>query len=103
MLFRSLNKDQIGLGSIWSTRALFGDFSHDNAANIITEINSRFNIERNTGVGYMYTNEFVNKPIHPIVKKIRRGADSIHRLVPRGSTKPLEYWIPNELWPLILE
>ena len=90
-----------GIGSIWSTSALFGDFFFSDSAELILEINSRFKIERADGVGYIYTNELVSKPVHPVVRRIREGRENLSRLIPPGSALPDRYWLPRELWPLI--
>jgi hypothetical protein len=94
------DKSVKGLGSIWSTSALFGDFALNNAASIIQNLNARFNVERPDGVGYFYTDELVVKPVHPIVRRIRQGREPIGRLVPHGSPHPDEYWLPRSLWSI---
>jgi|CXWL01.1.fsa_nt_gi hypothetical protein len=89
-----------GIGSIWSTSAQFGDFFFSDSADIIRAINDRFRIERKDGIGYMYTNEVVSKPVHPILKKIRDGRENKEKLIPKGSKMPNQYWLPKQLWSL---
>ncbi len=93
--------DSQGIGSIWSTSALFGDFAFPDSADIIIGINARFRIERPDGIGYMYTDELVAKPVHPIVKRIREGRENLSKLIPPGSHQPAKYWLPKQLWPLL--
>ncbi len=94
------DRSQDGLGSVWSTSAQFGDFCFRDSSDLILNINSRFRIERQHGVGYMYTNEIVSKPVHPIVRRIREGREQIGKLIPPGPTANPRYWIPHELWSL---
>ncbi len=86
-----------GLASVWSTKALFGDFAYPDSATIITEITDQFRAIRQDGIGYMYGNEHTRKPIHPIVVSILRRKASRQKLIPRGNRHPDSFWLPNEL------
>ncbi len=90
-----------GIASVWSTSAQFGNFSFPDSHKVIQDINARFRVERETGIGYMYTDEIVSKPVHPVVSQIRRGRESVSKLVPPGSTSSKRYWVPRVLWSVI--
>jgi len=78
-----------GIASVWSTKAHFGDFYFDDSADLILRITSRFNAVDEQGIGYMYTNQRTpNKPIHPIVRRVQEGTESVSRLIPKGSKAP---------------
>jgi len=88
-----------GLASVWSTKAMFGDFSAIDSASIIETVTRRFNAVTPEGIGYMYGNQRTpNKPVHPVVERIRAGKESPERLIPSGSQYPQEFWLPQELW-----
>jgi hypothetical protein len=87
----------LGLASVWSTKALFGDFIYPESASLITEITEQFRATHEDGIGYMYGSEHTNKPTHPIVKRIRDGEESRQKLIPRGNKKPETFWLPKEL------
>jgi len=84
-----------GLASVWSTRALFGDFAADDAATLVRQLTGRFGAIYEDGIGYMYTDERATKPTHPIVSAGRVAAA---RLIPKGATRDDRYWLPRELW-----
>jgi hypothetical protein len=92
------NPDISGLASVWSTRAMFGAFSDPDAAAIIVAITDRFNAFDQNGIGYMYTDERVTKPAHPIVGRILSGKQSKKILVPPGMHGPDNFWLPKVLW-----
>ena len=96
------DRDVQGIGSIWSTSAHFGDFAFADSADVIIDINNRFKIEQKDGIGYMYTDEVVAKPVHPIIKRIREGKDEISKLIPPGAKNSPKYWLPKQLWPLVV-
>lgn len=86
-----------GYGVLWSTNVHFGDFYFDNSAEIIENINSRFNADRN-GFGYFYGPSTFgrNNPEHPIVEKIVSGSEPVARLLPKGFEEK-ERWLPEKL------
>jgi hypothetical protein len=84
-----------GLASVWSTKALFGDFVFPQSAGIIVDLTTRFNAFTQDGIGYMYGNRHTHKPIHPIVQAILTGKEDKSRLIPRGTDKPEEFWLPR--------
>lgn len=89
------DNSKAGLAAVWSTRAFFGDFEYQNSAAIVEELTSRFNAFASDGIGYMYGNSKTpNKPVHPILAKIAVGKESIDRLIPRGSIKVQQWWLP---------
>lgn len=86
----------LGLAAVWSTKAFFGDFVYPDSADIVERLTGRFDALSPGGFGYMYGNaETPNKPIHPILAKIAAGQESADRLIPRGSTKPRAWWLPQ--------
>ena len=85
-----------GLASVWSTKAFFGDFIFPQSAEIILDLTSRFNAIRRDGIGYMYGNKHTNKPIHPIVHAVLIGKEKKSRLIPRGTDKPDDFWLPED-------
>jgi hypothetical protein len=91
-----------GIGSIWSTSAHFGDFVFPDSADLILSINARFGLERPDGIGYVYSDEVVAKPVHPIVRRIREGREPLSKLIPPGSKLPTRYWLPKSLWSLVV-
>lgn len=90
-----------GIGSVWSTSAHFGDFIFSDSAEIVQDINARLGIARPDGVGYIYTDELVNKPTHPIVRRIREGREPVSKMIPPGWTGASRYWLPKSLWSLV--
>jgi hypothetical protein len=85
-----------GLASVWSTKAHFGDFVSEDAAETILDVTQRFNALADDGIGYMYLNSRTpNKPVHPIVKRIAAGRERPERLIPRGNKKPPTFWLPQ--------
>ena len=86
-----------GLGALWSTNFLFGDFYFSNSLEIIETINNRFNANRN-GYGYFYGPNTAkrNIPEHPIIEKIRSGKVPIERILPPRFID-IEKWVPNQL------
>lgn len=86
-----------GMASVWSTKALFGDFVYPKSAEIIIELTSQFNALRDEGLGYMYGNQHTNKPVHPIIELILKGKENRQRLIPQGNNKSDNYWLPKEL------
>jgi hypothetical protein len=88
-----------GVASIWSTSAQFGDFLFPDSADVILSSTQRFGAVRD-GLGYIYGNDVVSKPVHPIVSRIRQGRESVSRLLPRGRSQPPEFWLPKDLWSL---
>ena len=90
------NRDIDGLAAVWSTKAFFGDFVYSDSAAIVEQLTGRFNAASSDGIGYMYGNaKTPNKPIHPILAKISAGKVSMDRLIPRGSTKDSQWWLPQ--------
>jgi hypothetical protein len=87
-----------GLASVWSTEAFFGQFAANDAGNLIEQLTNRFRAMSPDGIGYMYTDERVNKPVHPIVASIQAGRVSIDRLIPHGTTRTTRFWVPKQLW-----
>ena len=92
-----IDKKTDGLASVWSTKALFGDFVFPKSAQIIIELSEQFRAIRPEGIGYMYGDSHTKKPIHPIVDAIRNGKESKSRLIPRGNDKSDDFWIPKEI------
>ena len=87
-----------GLAAVWSSKGFFGDFVYPDSALLIEWLTERFDAITPAGIGYMYGNdETPNKPVHPIVEKIRAGKESPDRLIPRGNTKPGFWWLPPGL------
>lgn len=86
-----------GLASVWSTKAFFGDFICPQSAEIILDLTTRFNAIRKDGIGYMYGNKHTNKPIHPVVHDVLVGKKDKSRLIPRGTDKPEDFWLPEDL------
>lgn len=86
-----------GLASVWSTKALFGDFVYPGSAQIIIELSNRFNAVLTSGLGYMYGNSCTNKPVHPIIEAIRAGKANKQRLIPNGSDRAESFWLPEEI------
>jgi hypothetical protein len=87
-----------GLASLWSTKAFFGDFSAEDAARTILQLTDRFGAIYSDGLGYMYTDERVNKPTHPIVSTIAAGRAPTARLIPKGEIDDPRFWLPRQLW-----
>lgn len=84
-----------GLASVWSTKALFGDFIFSDAARIIIELSERFNAVKPSGLGYMYGDSHTSKPVHPIIDDIKDGKAKKYRLIPNGSSAPESFWLPE--------
>ena len=91
----AIDKTTAGLASVWSTKALFGDFAFPTSAQIIIDLTTQFNALRDDGLGYMYGNTHTNKLIHPIVEAILTGRQSRERLIPKGSDKSEAFWLPE--------
>jgi hypothetical protein len=90
------HNDGSGLAAVWSTKAFFGDFVYPNSAALVEELTGRFNALAPDGIGYMYGNaKTPNKPVHPIIAKIASGKQTIDRLIPRGSSRSNEWWLPQ--------
>ena len=91
------DKNIKGYGVLWSTNIHFGDFYFGNSAEIIENINNRFNADRD-GYGYFYGANTAgrNNPEHPIIEKILAGDEQIKRLLPKGF-KERERWLPKRL------
>ena len=90
------NRDVHGVAAVWSTRAFFGDFVYPDSATIVEQLTSRFAAASSDGIGYMYGNARTpHKPVHPILAKIAAGKVSADRLIPRGSAKPRQWWLPQ--------
>lgn len=87
-----------GYGALWSTNIHFGDFYFQDSAQVIREINKRFNCDRSNGIGYFYGPETAdrNNPEHPIVAKIVSQKESLERLLPSGFDDA-EQWLPPKL------
>lgn len=86
-----------GLASVWSTKALFGDFAYPDSADLIVEISSRFGAVKSDGLGYMYSNSHTSKPVHPIIEAVKTGKESRDRLIPRDNHHGDGFWLPEEL------
>ena len=86
-----------GMASVWSTKAMFGEFVFPNSGEIIVEISARFNAVRPDGLGYMYGATHTRKPVHPIVDAIGRGKADKSVLIPTASSRPESFWLPQEL------
>ncbi len=85
-----------GIASVWSTKAHFGDFIFPDSSEIVVNLTERFRAIDTDGVGYMYIDSRTkNKPIHPIVNRIKEGKEKKERLIPRGSDKPSTFWLPE--------
>ena len=95
------NSDVKGYGALWSTKTLFGDFYFNDSADIICELNSRFNIPiEDISTFYSPGSDGRVIPEHPILQKIQKGKEPLSRLIPTG-TKEVEIWIPVMLRNLI--
>lgn len=90
-----------GYGALWSTNIHFGDFYFENSAEIICEINQRFNLEHGEGCGYFYgpNSRARNNPEHPIVDRILEGKEKPSKLLPKGYKNKRE-WLPKRLWKI---
>jgi hypothetical protein len=85
-----------GIASVWSTKAHFGDFIFPDSSEIVVNLTERFKAIDADGIGYMYLDSRTkNKPIHPIIKRIKDGKEKKERLIPRGSDKPSTFWLPE--------
>ena len=91
-------EDVIGLASVWSTRAHFGDFKIPKAAETIVQISQRFNAFRDNGIGYMYLDEHTAKPVHPIIERIQRGKVTGEKLIPPDNQRDRSFWLPRGLY-----
>jgi hypothetical protein len=87
-----------GLASVWSTKAFFGQFAANDAGDLIEQLTNRFRATSADGIGYMYTDDRVNKPVHPVVASIQAGRVPLDRLIPHGTTRPTRFWVPKQLW-----
>ena len=87
-----------GLGVLWSTKIHFGDFFFDDSAQIITQMNQRFNANRDGSCGYFYGPNTANRnnPEHPIIRQILSGRESVNRLLPKGFADKSK-WLPPQL------
>jgi len=87
-----------GFGALWSTNIHFGDFYFQDSAQVIQDINQRFNCDRPNGIGYFYgpETESRNNPEHPIVEAIARRKEPIERLLPQGFDD-IGKWLPPRL------
>ena len=95
---RAVFEEEIdGFASVWSTKALFGDFQLPDSARVIVDITKRFRAIRPDGIGYMYLNKHTDKPIHPIVDQIRKGKSRKERLIPHDNHIDEGFWIPSVL------
>jgi hypothetical protein len=92
------SSDRDGFASVWSTKAFFGDFVYPKSADIIIDITARFGAIKSDGIGYMYGDTHTNKSRHPIIEKTLKNEESKNRLIPKGNSKPDEFWLPKELW-----
>ena len=101
-----LGTERIGLGAIWGSNYHFGHFIWDDSYNIIRNLNTQFNIDRNKEIGYIYEAETVNRnnPENPVIGKIlnpRKTAWTVEKiLIPKGTPDNLEernYWLPQTL------
>lgn len=81
-----------GLGSLWTTNILFGDFVFDNSAEIIETITKQFNAAEDNGVGYFYVKNDI-KPEHSIIEQIKKNPTKENRLLPKGFKKK-SFWLP---------
>jgi|SRR6056297_2094704 len=87
-----------GFGALWSTNIHFGDFSAQDAAQVILQINERFGCGGEDAVGDFYGPCTCgrNNPEHPILEDIVSGKQSVERLIPSGC-ESREAWIPARL------
>lgn len=87
-----------GLGALWSTNVLFGDFFFDDSSQIIRTITDRFKAADSYGIGYFYSLNSKNrqKPEHPIISLILEKKETINRILPKGFDNS-DYWIPEKL------
>jgi hypothetical protein len=83
-----------GLAAVWSTKCMFGDFTHPDSAKMIVAFTERFGAIYEDGISYMYLSTRTNKPIHPILEKIRAGSEGKERLIPRGNSYAESFWVP---------
>ena len=92
------DKTQKGYGALWSSNAMFGDFTIENAGNVIRKMNERFNAADENGIGYFYEKNMHGRiqPEHPIIKKILQGKESRDKLIPKGC-HDINYWLPDAL------
>lgn len=92
-----------GLGALWSSKALFGNFCIDSPSELILSETKRFNAVRKDGIGYFYGGSEVdrNMPTHPVISDILNGKVPINTLIPADINTDYEFWLPSELWHLI--
>jgi hypothetical protein len=84
------DSDVRGLGVLWSTNVHFGTFVFDDSAQMIEEINNRFQADRDGSYGYFYgpNTENRNNHEHPIIEQIRNGKKLVNILLPAGYENP---------------
>ena len=92
-----------GLGALWSSKALFGNFCIERPSELILSETERFNAIKEEGVGYFYgTHDFGrNMPTHPIIADILEKKAPVKVLIPSDVNTDYEFWLPSELWHLI--
>jgi hypothetical protein len=83
-----------GKAAVWSTKALFADFSLEDTEAVIVSASERFGA-CDEGLGYMYGSERTrHKPEHPVVARIRAGRESLRRLIPNNAYRDAAFWVP---------
>lgn len=87
-----------GIGALWSTNILFGDFVFDDSAAVIEAMTARFNAVDEAGYGYFYEPNArgMAKPEHFLVGQIAAGRAHRSRLLPRGHEDESR-WLPATL------
>lgn len=98
------DKNIQGVGALWSTNCLFGDFCIDRPSELIVSETKRFNAVRDDGIGYFYgwdNNELRTIPKHPIIKKIQDKKRPVKRIIPPDVNNNYEFWLPKCLWDLL--
>ena len=92
-----------GIGALWSSKALFGNFCIEKPSELILSETKRFNAIRDDGIGYFYGSENDGRvmPEHPIVEKILNDEAAINVLIPPDVNTDYEFWIPSVMWNLI--
>lgn len=93
-----------GLGAIWRTNCLFGDFTIPNASEVIKTQTNRFNAVADSGVGYFYganNDEERNIIPNPIINEILEQPSKIKRLIPSDIDREWAFWLPEPLLSLL--
>lgn len=89
MLF---NLGEDGLASVWSTKAHFGNFEIPNPTSTILSITDRFKARKQDNLSYMYFSGHTNKPVHPIIQKIRNEKSLMSQIIPKDNNVDPSVW-----------